>query len=62
MWALLLVSEGERATRTGCLEEKAVDGLRSCVGEGARLSEADWRVEVRVAAGLEAMGGCWGWV
>ena len=41
--------------RTGRLEEVAVEGLRSWVGDGARLREADWRVDVRVAAGLAAM-------
>ena len=40
---------------TGILREAAVEGLMSWVGEGARLREADCKVEVRVAAALEAM-------
>lgn len=44
-----------------------MEGFRSWVGEGARLREADCRVDARVAAGLEAMvfggvGVVWGWV
>lgn len=51
--------DGERAM-TGILVEAEVDGLMSWVGEGARLREADWRVEAMVAAALSAIlsGGC----
>ena len=41
--------------RTGTLRDAAVEGLRSWCGEGARLREADWRVEARVMAGSDAM-------
>lgn len=46
--------EGEGG-RTGVLRETDVEGLMSWVGDGWRFREADWRVEVSVAAGLEAM-------
>lgn len=36
---------GWEAIRTGCLVEAAVEGLRSCWGEGERFNEADWMVE-----------------
>lgn len=61
---LALLEEEERERRTGRFCEDAVEGLRSWVGEGARLRERDWRVEVRVAAGLEAIVFlflCWLW-
>ena len=48
------VDEGETG-RTGRFSDAAVDGLMSWSGEGWRLREADWRVEVRVAAGLVAI-------
>lgn len=34
-----------------------MDGLRSWVGEGARLREADWSVDASSMAGLEAIVG-----
>lgn len=46
--------EGE-VGMTGSFREEAVDGLISWRGEGWRLSEADWRVDVSVAAGSEAI-------
>lgn len=50
--AAALEAERERRRRTGCFCEALVEGLRSWVGEGARLREKDWRVEARVGAGL----------
>lgn len=35
----------EDVGETGLLAEAAVDGLRSCWGEGCRLMEAAWMVE-----------------
>ena len=46
--------EGE-AKRTGSKVEAAVEGLMSWLGEGWRLMEADWMVDVIVAAALSAM-------
>lgn len=42
---LLSSDEMEIVGDTGCLEDAAVDGLRSCMGEGWRLRDADWMVE-----------------
>ena len=42
---LLSSDEMEIVGDTGSLEDAAVDGLRSCTGEGWRLRDADWMVE-----------------
>lgn len=41
--------------RTGCLLEAAVEGLRSWVGDGARLMEAVWIVSAIWIGMEEAM-------
>lgn len=43
------------STVTGIFCEAAVEGLRSWVGEGARLMEADWMVDASSIAGFEAI-------
>lgn len=42
---LLSSDEMEIVGDTGCLADAAVDGLRSCAGEGWRLRDADCMVD-----------------
>ena len=56
---MLLFSELAREVvgETGRLLDAAVEGLRSWVGSGWRLMEADWMVEAISTAGFDIVGG-----
>ncbi len=47
---LLSPDDTEIVGETGCLEEAAVDGLRSWAGEGWRFRDTDWMVEAMLMA------------